>query len=328
MSTASQQSNINSPENFLFFDHIGVAPKTPEWIFEDLWPAQTIALFTGDGGLGKSHFTLQLGVAIASGGEIPGTPFRCPQPRDFVYITQEDEGDFVAAELKKQCPELETQPDIAQRIRIISTAVQGPTLLIRDLGIQKYLEAHIPDNSVFALDAFGTFIQGNEISNSEMQQEMSAIRKIAKARRASPLIIHHRPKANQFGQKSTFRGAVAIQQPVRFHIMLEDEGLGGIKLSFEKVSRGMPPDPIFLSFDEQRGLFVPVEHDPYVKLFKPNEILTTTDVINRLGLDPNNDKDRKQVKNALGYRSSKGIITRQSEGKKGQDATWKVISDP
>src|SRR4030095_10115135 len=119
--------------------------------------------------------------------EIPGTPFRCPKPRDFVYITQEDEGDYVAAELKKQCPELETQPDIAQRIRIISTAIQGPTLLIRDSDIQKYLLANIPDNSVFALDAFGTFIQGNEISNTEMQLEMSAIRKIAKARRASPL---------------------------------------------------------------------------------------------------------------------------------------------
>src|SRR4030095_10500828 len=101
MSTASQQSNINSPENFLLFNRIGLTPKEPEWIFEGLWPAQTIALFTGDGGLGKSHFTLQLGVAIASGGEILGTPFRCSQPRDFVYITQEDEGDYVAAELKK-----------------------------------------------------------------------------------------------------------------------------------------------------------------------------------------------------------------------------------
>jgi hypothetical protein len=197
-------------------------------------------------------------------------------------------------------------------------------MLIRGQNTQSYLEANIPDNSVFALDAFGTFIHGNESSNSEMQLEMAAIRKVAKAHQASPLLIHHRPKANQFGQKSTFRGAVAIQQAVRFHIMLEDEGLKGTKLSFEKVSRGMPPDAIFLSFDEERGLFVPVDHDRYVKLFKPNEVLTTTEVIERRGLDPNNDKDRKQVKNALGYRWGKRIIFQKTEGKKGQDATWTV----
>jgi hypothetical protein len=324
MSTANQQPNINLPENFSLFDRLGVAAKEPEWIFDGLWPAQTIALFTGDGGLGKSHFTLQLGVAIASGGEIPGTPFRCSQPRDFVYITQEDEGDFVAAELKKQCPDLETQPDLAKRIRIISTAIQGPTLLVRDPIIQKYLEANISDSSVFALDAFGTFIQGNEINNTEMQLEMAAIRSVAKAHRASPLLIHHRPKRNQFGQQSSFRGAVAIQQPVRFHIMLENEGMKGTKLSFEKVSRGMPPGNIYFSFDEERGLFVPVDDDPYVKLFNQNEVLTTTEVIKRRGLDPNNDKDRKQVKNALGYRWNKGIVIQQSAGKKGQDATWTV----
>jgi hypothetical protein len=67
-----------------------------------------------------------------------------------------------------------------------------------------------------------------------------------------------------------------------------------------------------------------VDHDPYVKLFNKNEVLTTTEVIERRGLNPSDDKDRKQVKNALGYRWSKGLIIRKTEGKKGQDATWTV----
>jgi len=324
MTNNSSQAD-NLPENFLLFDRISAEPREPEWLFEGLWQARTFALFTGDGGLGKSHFTFQIAVAIASGGEIPGTPLSCQQPKDFVYVTQEDEGDFVVTELKTQCPQLLSQPDVSKRIRIISTAIEGTTMLIREQKAQKYLVDNIPENAVFALDAFSTFITGNEIDNSDMQREMAAIRNVAKARKASPLLIHHRPKANQFGQKSTFRGAVAIQQPARLHIMLEQDGRG-TKLSFEKVSRGVPPDSVNLSFDEERRLFVPVDHDPYVKLFRDKgEILTTTEFMDRLGLDPNNAKDRKRVQNALSYRCGSGLISRKSEGKKGQDATWAII---
>src|SRR5262245_9030956 len=99
MNNASSQAIVDLPENVLLFDCIGTTPKDPEWIFDGLWQARTPGLFTGDGGLGKSHFTFQVAVAIASGTEILGTPIRCPKPRDFVYITQEDEADFVTAEM-------------------------------------------------------------------------------------------------------------------------------------------------------------------------------------------------------------------------------------
>jgi hypothetical protein len=324
MLNASSQATLDSPENVLLFDRIGSTPKDPEWIFDGLWQARTFALFTGDGGLGKSHFTFQLAVAIASGAEVPGTPIRCSEPREFVYITQEDEADFITAEMLDQCPELKHQPDVAQRIRIISTAIQGKTMLIRETKTQQYLESHIPENGIFALDAFSTFIQGNEIDNTEMQKEMAAIRKVAKARGASPFLIHHRPKPNSLGHQSTFRGAVSIQQPVRFHIMLERQS-NGTKLSFEKVSRGLPPDDVMLSFDEDRRIFVPVEDDRYVKVFGPGETLTTTEVINRLGLDPGEDDDRKRVLNALGYRSrGQGPIAKVNPGKNRQEASWKL----
>jgi hypothetical protein len=324
MKNASSQAILDLPENVLLFDRIGTTPKDPEWIFEGLWQARTFALFTGDGALGKSHFTFQLAVAIASGTEVPGTPIRCSKPREFVYVTQEDEADFITAEMLDQCPQLKHQPDVAQRIRIISTAIQGKTMLIREAKTQQYLEPYIPENGIFALDAFSTFITGNEIDNTEMQKEMAAIRKLAKARKASPFLIHHRPKPNALMQQSTFRGAVSIQQPVRFHIMLERQSKG-TKLSFEKVSRGLPPEAVMLAFDEDRRIFVPVEEDRYVKVFGPGETLTTTEVVKRLGLDPGSDEDRKRVLNALAYRSrGQGPIAKVGAGKNGQDATWKV----
>jgi RecA-family ATPase len=326
--TIDQQSTLDLPENFLLSDRLSAKPKEPEWIFDGLWQARTFALFTGDGGLGKSHFTLQLAVAVASGEEILGTPIRCTQPREFIYISQEDEGDYITGELLNQYPELKRKPEISQRVRIISTAIEGKTMLVRDPATQKYLSDSIPENSVFALDAFSTFIRGNEIDNTEMQKEMAAIRALAKKRKASPLLIHHRPKANQIGQKSTFRGAVSIQQPIRFHIMFERKTSGTI-LSFEKVSRGIAPDAVTLCFDEERRLFTPVAADRYVRLFQPGETLTTTEVIKRIGLDPTNDHDCKTVLNALGYRSKNfGSIQKVNAGKNREEATWTLRIAP
>jgi hypothetical protein len=54
-----------------------------------------------------------------------------------VYITQEDEGDFIRGELLTQYPELKSDPEVAKRIRIISTAVKGPNLTLK--ASRKYL---------------------------------------------------------------------------------------------------------------------------------------------------------------------------------------------
>ena len=63
-------------ENFLLWDRLYIPLAEPEMILEGLWPTRTIGLFTGDGGVGKTHWALQLSMAIASGGKIEGTPFK------------------------------------------------------------------------------------------------------------------------------------------------------------------------------------------------------------------------------------------------------------
>jgi hypothetical protein len=239
-------------------------------------------------------------------------------------VTPEDEIDYITGEIFNQHPEIKAHPEITKRIRIISTAIQGKTLLVCDARSVQYLAKNIPEHSVFALDAFSTFIQGNETVNTDMQKEMAAIRQLAKSRKASPFLIHHRPKPNQFGHQSSFRGAVAIQQPVRFHIMLE-RVRGGTTLSFEKVSRGLPPEGLTLSFDEERRIFIPLAADRYVKLFGENQVLSTTDVMTRLGLNPANKDDRKTVLNALSHRSKhSGAIEQLSPGRKKQEAMWQL----
>ncbi|MEE8076634.1 MAG: AAA family ATPase [Candidatus Binatia bacterium] len=311
------------PENFLLSECIDMPVKSPEMIFEDLWPARTMGLFTGDGGVGKTHLALQLLVAIASGSEIEGIPFRCPTSRDVVYITQEDEADFIRGELLCQHPELKTQPEISERIRIISTALRGENLFLGNPKLCSYIAGNLTEGSVFVLDSWSTFLGTNESDNTElMKREIAPLRGIMKDRNATPLIIHHRPKPNQAGFQSSFRGGTALPNSCRFHIMIESAGVE-VKLSFEKVSRGAKPDPLKLVFDEDSRLFVPGNLDRYVTVFrKVGKELTTSQVIEKLGKDPTDQKERKRVLNALGQRDA---IQKILGGKKGQDAVWKRV---
>jgi hypothetical protein len=69
-----------------------------------------------------------------------------------------------------------------------------------------------------------------------------------------------------------------------------------VKLSFEKVSRGEKPQDRSLQFDEKRKLFVPSELDRYIAIFRPDEELTTTEVLIRLGKAPKAAKPKPSPK--------------------------------
>jgi len=313
-------------ENFILCDYIDVPLVEPEMIFPDLWPARTMGLFTGDGGIGKTHLTLQLLVLIASGGEIDGTPFQCTTPRPVIYISQEDEGAFLIAELRAQFPELKSKPEITQRIRIISTLLQGPNLHLTDIASCRYLEEQLPEGSVFVLDSWSTFLTSNENDNSELlRKEIMSLRGIMKKRKATPFLIHHRPKPNSnTGIQSSSRGGTVLPNNCRFHIMIERRG-GEVKLTFEKVSRGSKPDPVPLIFDEERRLFVPKDLDRYITTFVVGEELTTAQLMERIGKDPKDEKERKKILDILRNRKRSGFLEKIEEGKKGQEAVWKRV---
>ncbi len=93
--------------------------------------------------------------------------------------------------------------------------------------------------------------------------------------------------------------------------MVESKG-NEVKLSFEKVSRGVPPDSLPLVFDEERRLFVPKELDRYVGAFEVGQELTTSQFMERIGKDPADGKEKKQALDILRNRA-KGGVWRSSE---------------
>jgi RecA-family ATPase len=329
---ATQRANTTGspgPENFLVSELLSKPPRQPDWIFPDLWQAMTPGLLTGDGGLGKTHLALQMGGAIVTAGNIDGTPISCANPRDVVYISQEDEAEHLYEILYSQWPDLKNNPALTDRIRIISTAVQGNPLFISQPNDQLFLIKNIPQNAVFFLDSFSNFILANENDNTKMLSEFVALRLIMKLCKATPMLIHHRPKQNSTtGAQGSFRGAVAIQQSCRFHVMFARQ-LNGVELSFEKVSRGSAQENVMLHFDPARHLFVPWKApDGFVDAFQPGQTLCLTEVMERIKADPKNDSERKRVSDALNYRSRPGgPLTKIIAGTKNHEATW-TLSNP
>lgn len=317
------------PENFLLSERINSELPEQEWIFDGLWPAKTIGLFTGDGGVGKTHFTLQLLKLIAEGGEIAGTRFRCSTPRDVVYVSQEDECDFLLGEIRSQFPHLRDQPDVSSRIRFISTAIQGSNLTIDCLDSR--IGEYLPEGCVFVLDSLSTFLTGPENDNTRLQAELTTLRSVMKSRGATAFLVHHRPKANTangYRYQASSRGGTALPNNCRFHIMIERAN-GGVKLSFEKVSRGAIPDDIPMQFDEEGGLLVPAELDRYIAIFQPGEELSTREIMIRLGKDPDDGTERYRVLDHLRRRSRRGgKLTKTRNGARNQDSLWKRIGEP
>jgi hypothetical protein len=329
----TQQANttgLQGPENFLVSELLSKPPRQSDWIFDDLWQAMTPGLSTGDGGTGKTHMALQIAGAIVTGEKIDGTPICCSKPREVVYISQEDEVDHLYEIFFAQRPDLKNHPEVSRRIRIISTAVQGHPLFISEPNHQRYLVNNIPQGAVFFLDSFSNFILSNENDNTQiLKSEFVSLRLIMRLCKATPMLIHHRPKQNSnTGTQGSFRGAVAIQQSCRFHIMFEKE-LDHIELSFQKVSRGVIPASVPLKFDPARKMFIPWKpSDPFVDVFQPNDTLSLTEIMQLMKADPNNPADRKKIQNGLDYRSKPdGPLTKVSSGTKTQEATW-TLSNP
>jgi hypothetical protein len=151
-----------------------------------------------------------------------------------------------------------------------------------------------------------------------------------KAHHATALLVHHRPKPNStngYQYQASSRGGTALPNSCRFHIMLAKANGGGVKLSFEKVSRGVNPDDVSMQLDEERKLWVPTELDRYVAIFQQDEQLTTTEVLVRLEKNPEDHGERHRVLDCLRRRSRPGgKLSKITNGLRGEDSVWKRVA--
>jgi len=314
----------DKPENFTLAEGIKKRAREPDWIFPELWEARTAGMIAGDSGLGKTHFVMQILQAISQQGQpIPNTPFVCTKPRPVVYISQEDEAQFLRDEFFIQNPALKKNEAACEQIRIVSTYRQGPTLKLDNSDHIRMMESYLTEGCVFALDSLITFAEGDISSPWYASHQMELIRGLMKSCEETALVINHRPKKSATGGQSGHLGAQHIRDAVRFFLILHKDG-DDRRVEFDKVNRGSKPADIALTMNNERRVFEP-EKDEWIECFKPGEQLTTEEVMERMDLDPDNQKHKKKASDALRKRSGYDQpLTQVAKAFRGQPALWKL----
>lgn len=311
------------PENFTLAERMNDHARQIDWIFPELWEARTAGMIAGDSGLGKTHFVMQILHAISQGRSIPDTPFVCTTPRPVVYISQEDEAHFLRDEFFTQNPALKENEAGCERIRIVSTYRQGPTLKLDNPDHFRMMESYLTKGCVFALDSLITFADSDIGIPAYASRQMELIRGLMKSCKGTALVINHRPKQSATGRQSGHLGAQHIRDAVRFFLILHKDG-DDRRLEFDKVNRGSKPADIGLTMNSERRVFEP-EKDEWIECFKPGEQLTTEQVMERMDLDPENSKQKKKATNALRQRTRHNQPLKQiAKARRGQAAVWQL----
>jgi len=309
------------PENFTLAEPM--KSRKIDWIFPDLWEARTAGMIAGDSGLGKTHFVMQILQAISQGQAIPDTPFICTTPRPVVYISQEDEAQFLRDEFFIQNPALKKNEAACERIRIVSTYRQGPTLKLDNSDHIRLMESYLTEGCVFALDSLITFAEGDIGNPAYASRVMEQIRGLMKSCKGTALVINHRPKQSGTGHQSGHLGAQHIRDAVRFFLIL-NKHRDDRRLEFDKVNRGAKPADITFTMNNERRVFE-AEKDEWLEYFKPGEELTIEKVMKRMGLDPEDKKQKKRTTNALDKRTGHyKPLNKITKARKGQPAVWQL----
>ena len=217
-----------------------------EWLIPQWLPANTVTMFTGDGGAGKSWLTLQAVCQIACGFR---DAFLNPDfekvadittRRNVVFATYEDE----PAEIKRRLQALASgMPWIADSLQIIQQhlyivdmrgigSVWGPGLgnHIQNTGdllaAGEDLRAICEEKnaSLLVMDPLSGAFGGNENDRTAVYDFVSSFRGWGDAAKCAMLVIGHLPKGAE-GRAAGFSGSTAWEASTRSMWLLSKKSL-------------------------------------------------------------------------------------------------------
>lgn len=244
----------------------GVPVPVRPWYVQGLIPSRTVTLLSGDGGLGKSLFAVQLGIAGALGIETLGLT---PSHGRVLYVGAEDEvdefhrriADILSAH-DRDFAELDGQfllLPLAEHDATLAAPGAGgkmlPTPLMGDL-IAK-VEAFRPN--LLVLDTSADLFGGDEIKRSQVRQFVAMLRAIALKGNCAVLLLSH-PSVSGMQTGTGTSGSTAWNNSVRSRLYLtaaagEDADPDSRVISTMKSNYGRRGEDLKLRW--QAGAFVP-----------------------------------------------------------------------
>lgn len=165
---------------------------TITWIMAGLIPEQSVILFFGRGGLGKSTLAIQIAGAIAAEREIFG---RQTTRRPVLYVDFENSLAVLSERLRHIC---------ADDVLFLDSSANPPRLDKAERVQYLDLLLEYP-GAVFVFDTLRSS-QGGDENDSQAMTEVMAFLRLLRDRGATVIVLHHTPKASE----RKYKGSGAI----------------------------------------------------------------------------------------------------------------------
>jgi RecA-family ATPase len=216
----------------------GVEVPVREWIVQNLIPAHTVTLLTGDGAAGKTTLALQLAAARALDRNWIGTT---PQPGRTLVLSAEDDAD----ELHRRMNAIRVHYGVSfsdlANVRLVDLVGSGAVLgeLTRNGTIAAthlyrtvvdLVREFMPD--LVVIDALADAFAGDENNRSQARQFVTLLKQPMGGLRPAVLLLAH-PSLSGMSSGSGMSGSTAWSNSVRSRLYFEAA----------KASDGSEPDP-------------------------------------------------------------------------------------
>lgn len=219
------------------FDFDEAAIPVRPWLIRGVLMERHTHILVAPGGSGKSLFTLQLGITLATGR--PWGSWAPTKRAKTLVINVEDDLDEQRRRLSGARTVMQPEPTLLHDMMslavdpasIVVARIDPKTRSVVTTPVVSHIIAHIRDNGIQCLivDPFAETFEGDENSNSEVKWAMKIWRDVARQTGCAVYLVHHTTKytPNGAGNADVARGGGAITNSTRvastLFVMTEDE---------------------------------------------------------------------------------------------------------
>ena len=241
-----------------------------DWLIPGWLPGNTVTLFAGPGGVGKSRMALQLAAALALGYE--GMPWQDGERlngqdgRRVVYASYEDETTESEKRLLQGGRRMGWMrySDLyaSDRLRLVDLQGQGPIWSIPPAKAQgtetpagRWLKRQSAQwgAGLLIIDNAAAAFGGNENARAEVRQFVGDLDAWARREKCAVLILGHPPKYSD----APYSGSTDWQAAARMLWSLKEENTGGHSL--QVVKSNYAPAPAKAHLKQEDGAWVRVD---------------------------------------------------------------------
>jgi RecA-family ATPase len=196
-------------------------PPPRAWAVLERFPLRNVALFSGEGAIGKSILMLQLGVAHVLGRDWLDT---MPEPGPFLYLNAEEEDDELHRRLADVAAHYGVSlVELKNDLHILGLASKDAVLgypdrdgLVQPTPLFHKLKEAACDMrpKLIGLDTSADIFAGNENDRSQVRQFIGLLRSMAIAADAAVILCAH-PSITGIDRNSGLSGSTAWHNSVR-----------------------------------------------------------------------------------------------------------------